>query len=318
LSSPPARCLAVMADLEVQHEYLMHALLALAASDLMQHDAALLPAAMAHRVKAIRAIKRRLADISRSTEVTYEESNAMVATCFALTFQSVMMDDGMAEFMTFIRGILIVGMQMWMKGVTPMFTNLINEDAENLIAPIMETLPLVHKEWADGALGAIQTLRPLCRQEVEIEYHEILMRWVQQLYTSSWEGERRSGPSAAAVRAADKVPAYRTLRRHYGWWMMLPHDKFRTIIDPNNQVMLLLASHWIALKQIMAFITDTAERESRTKTPNGKGGDVDPGVIRWLKYVNRQVDDEHQIYNHWPVWVEEQLDRDIRFFGKSM
>jgi hypothetical protein len=166
----------------------MHAVLGLSASDLMRKDPRLLPFAVSHRIKAIRSIKKRLTEIARSAEVASNESNAMVATCFALTFQSVLLDDGMAEFMTFIRGILIVGMQMWMKGINPMFNNLISEDVENALAPYMEHLPLIQREWVDAAVAAIQGLRGLLREEVEIEYHDILMDWVQKLRTSSFEG----------------------------------------------------------------------------------------------------------------------------------
>lgn len=99
---------------------------------------------------------------------------------------------------------------------------------------------------------------------------------------------------------------------------MLPHDKFRRIIDPSNQVMVLLATHWIALKQIMAFITEVEEMARATRPAGGGKQDaIDPGLSRWLKYLNRQVDFEHRLYNTWPMWVEEQLDRDITFFGKT-
>ena len=167
----------------------MHAMLGLAACDLMQSDSSLLAAAMTHRLKAIKAIKRRLADMSRSTRVTHDESNAMVATCFALTFQSVSLDDGMAEFMAFVRGILIVSMQMWMKGISPIFTNMVNDDAEARLEPLMGDLPLINREWSDMALAAVQNLRPLCFDEVEIEHCDILIDWAQKLYTSSWDGE---------------------------------------------------------------------------------------------------------------------------------
>lgn len=166
----------------------MHALLGLAASDLMQQDPTLLPFAVAHRVKAIKAIKRRLTEMSRTGEVRHDESNAMVATCFALTFQSVMLEDGMAEFMAFVRGILIVGMQMWMKGMTPIFTNMVNDDAEAVLAPFMRDLPLIRPEWSEMALVAIQNLGPLCIDDVAAEYHAILLDWVQKLFTSSFDG----------------------------------------------------------------------------------------------------------------------------------
>jgi hypothetical protein len=112
---------------------------------------------------------------------------------------------------------------------------------------------------------------------------------------------------------------------------MLPHDKFRRIIDPTNQVMLLLGTHWIALKQIMAFITDCEESASRDmsntaprRPPSVRSDgspkaaeDIDPGMARWLRWLNQQIDVEHQIYNTWPIWVEEQLDRDVSFFGRT-
>jgi hypothetical protein len=122
--------------------------------------------------------------------------------------------------------------------------------------------------------------------------------------------------------------AYKILQKHYGWWMMLPHDKFQRVIDTGNQTMVLLGSHWIALKQIMAFINET-EYSVRQKEPttadselNGGGGgggsgNIDLGIIRWLRYLNNIVDDDHLIYNQWPVWVAEQLERDITFFGRT-
>jgi hypothetical protein len=98
--------------------------------------------------------------------------------------------------------------------------------------------------------------------------------------------------------------------------MMLPHEQFRHVIDPSNQVCVLLASHWIALKQIMATITET---EWRAGPEAGKksGGDIEIGMIRWLKYLNGLVDAEHVVYNQWPMWVDAQLERDVGFFGKT-
>ncbi|KAK8086989.1 hypothetical protein PG994_001963 [Apiospora phragmitis] len=104
-----------------QHEYLMHAMLGLAASDLLGKDASLLPFAIAHRIKAIKAIKKTLNDVPKNN--MFEEGNALVATCFALTFQSVLLDDGMTEFMTFCRGVVLVATQMYCKGAKFLFTN---------------------------------------------------------------------------------------------------------------------------------------------------------------------------------------------------
>lgn len=166
----------------------MHAILGLAACDLSEKDPSLMRFAVAHRMKAIQAIKKALGEMpKRST--TSEEANALIATCFALTFQSVSFDDGMAEYMAFIRGVIIVSMQMCIKGLRPMFLNLLGEDSREVLRPYMSELPLIEREWTDGAVASIVNLRPLCRCEVEIEYHEKLLEMAQPLYTSSWDGE---------------------------------------------------------------------------------------------------------------------------------
>ena len=110
--------------------------------------------------------------------------------------------------------------------------------------------------------------------------------------------------------------AYVALTDHYGWWMMLQHNKFQRLVDPTNQVAILLSAHWIALEQIMAVICE-AERKGATKTPQQSGAGASVGGIGWLRYLNTQVDAEHQAYNQWPVWVEAQLEKDRGFFGKT-
>jgi len=164
----------------------MHAILGLAASELMCNDPSLLEPAIEHRVKAIRAVKRALADAPKGD--TFEEGNALMATCFALTFQSVLVDDGMVEYMTFIRGIMIVAIQMYMKGATLLFGATLGEQAKDALQPYMAELPLVEQSWVNAAAGAIQALRPLCENDTEVKYWELILDMTEQLRVSSWEG----------------------------------------------------------------------------------------------------------------------------------
>ncbi|KAH8200454.1 hypothetical protein TruAng_005347 [Truncatella angustata] len=279
--------------LSQNHEHLMHAILGLSASELMVNEPNLATFAMTHRLKAIKAIKKQLTDGLKTDPAA--EGNALVATCFALTFQSVLLDDGMAEYMTFIRGILITAIQMWCKGAKFMFHNFIGEDQMAILKPLMEQVPITNKGWTDMAVAGMKALRPLCKHEVEIAYHGMIQEIAETLYTSPFK-------------------AYELLTRHYGWWMQISHQNFAHLIDPNNTVCTLLASHWIALKQIMASITEK-EYEARQKEPN-KEKTMELGIGRWLKYLNRQVPPEFSQYNWWPTWVEAQLDEDAGFFGK--
>lgn len=112
--------------------------------------------------------------------------------------------------------------------------------------------------------------------------------------------------------------AYKANSRQYAWWMLLPHATFQELISGDNQVILLLHTHWIALSQIMAFINER-EYEVREKHPVKQDNSrIDPGFIRWLKHLNARVDCEYHMFNQWPRWVDEQLDNDISFFGRRL
>lgn len=112
------------------------------------------------------------------------------------------------------------------------------------------------------------------------------------------------------------------MTQQYGWWMMLPHDEFQKVIDTTNQTNILLCSHWISLKQIMGSITEKEYEPSdngnvTNRHRNPRDGSVDLGICRWLKYLNKLVDMDHAVYNQWPMWVEQQLDRNPSFFGRT-
>jgi hypothetical protein len=166
----------------------MHAILGFAASELIPTDPSLAMAAMTHRVKAIRSIKKSLSEASRAN-TNYEEANALVATCYALTFQSISLEDGLAEYMTFIRGIVIVGMQMMFGGIKPIFDNMFEQDSDKVLAPLMEGLPLIQRGWVDSAVESLTSLRQLCTEELEIEYAGKLLATAELLYTNSYDGK---------------------------------------------------------------------------------------------------------------------------------
>jgi len=327
--------------LSEKYEYLMHAILGYSASELMAtSDPSLAEAAMSHRYKAVKAIKKALtppptspaATVAGNTtppssssnnntatnnnsnnrtfdETMFEEGNALMATCFALTYQSVLLEDGMTEFMTFIRGIMIVAISMYCRGATLLFGPLLGDRQTQLLEPHMKGLDLIDAGFAARAVAAVEGLRglvegpagePVEGREVEWKYWEMIGGMAGNLAVSSWK-------------------AYFALTEHYGWWMMLPHAKFQPLVDPNNQVALLLNAHWVALEQIMAPICE-AELKVSAAMSGGRSSKTGAslGNIRWLRYINAQIDAEHRMYNEWPMWVEAQLARDITYFGKTM
>ena len=179
----------------------MHAILGYSASELMSRtDPALAEAAMTHRLKAIKAIQRALSTTTTPTLTCnppaspsndlFEEGNALMATCFALTYQSVLLADGMAEYMTFIRGIVLVAIRMYCKGAKLLFGNLLGEKQLEAVQPHMEVLGLIDQGWVERAVSGVEGLRGLVEgvdgREVEGRYWYV----ISERNLSCWFGVR--------------------------------------------------------------------------------------------------------------------------------
>lgn len=107
--------------------------------------------------------------------------------------------------------------------------------------------------------------------------------------------------------------------------MTLPFHDFQALINMEGQKNILLATHWTAIQQCLAFL-DEAETRCCTEQSMaqhlfiGEDDEHHTGLIkrqgpsRWLSYFNCRVDEEHQRYNTWPAWVEAMLDHDPGYF----
>ncbi|KAK0674449.1 hypothetical protein QBC41DRAFT_377944 [Cercophora samala] len=322
--------------LSQSHPYLMHAILGYSASHLLQSDPTItLTPAMSHRLKAIKSIKKALSSLPTTSSSPQHnppsleaQGNALMATCFTLTYQSTLLDDGMPEYMTFIRGVVIVSISMMARQTKLIFDNLLPASHnKSLLEQHMRSLPLVKKEWVDAAVASLHRLERVVPRGggCQRRYWELLVEMAEGLYKGGWEG-------------------YEGMTRHYTWWMMLPQEEFRVLVEvPGDQVSVLLGAHWVAIKMIMAVVTEgemmgSAERERRVVV--GEGGEVkeeegwkegkDPrrrmeeeggpreGIGRWLRWLNRETKGGWRGYGGWTRWVEERLKEDLGYFGKSV
>jgi hypothetical protein len=79
------------------------------AADMQTLDRSLLTSvALAHRLKAISALKNAItAGIDG-----FERGKPMLATCYMLVFQSTLINNRLAEYMTLICGIIAVSIEM--------------------------------------------------------------------------------------------------------------------------------------------------------------------------------------------------------------
>ena len=85
----------------MQYEYLIHSILALAASHLDAVSSAnVAEEAISHRILAVKSLNEALSVPPK----TRMECDARMAAALALAFQSSHLDDGLFEFLTMVRG----------------------------------------------------------------------------------------------------------------------------------------------------------------------------------------------------------------------
>ena len=169
----------------------MHSMLGLAASDLYEtgHKTIELKiSAIEHRQKALKSLKEAL---GRGLH-TFEEANAVLAACFNLLFQAWHLDDGLTEFMSLIRGTVLVSIHIGWKQIGFLFKHLIAEEQIERIRPDLENTPTIGPELACAAIVSLQALEPLCKQEYEKSFLDALLQTATALLTSSCNCERPS------------------------------------------------------------------------------------------------------------------------------
>jgi hypothetical protein len=163
-------------------------MLALSASDIEagsnEHSSELAQSAIFHRILAIKYFNRAL-----SARVhTFEEGNAILAACFILLYQSTLIDEGLFEYLTFVRGCVLIPLQMAVKDLKLLFQNLLSDEGIEKTRPYLQDLPAVDLKSVDAAYASLERLGPLCEREVEKRMHERMLDLVRCFYLSACDG----------------------------------------------------------------------------------------------------------------------------------
>jgi hypothetical protein len=165
-------------------------MLALSASDIEatsgKPSSELAQAAISHRILAIKSFNRALS----AGLHTFEEGNAMLATCWILLYQSILIDQGLSEYLTFVRGCVLVLLQMGSKNLKLLFMNLVSDDEIEKTRPYLQHMPAVDLRSVDAAYASLEGLRPLCEREVEKMLQQRLLEIVRNFYLSSCDGTK--------------------------------------------------------------------------------------------------------------------------------
>jgi hypothetical protein len=163
----------------------MHAILGFAASHLELLTAVdLKTTAMYHRVQAIKGSAVALSKTNRSGD----DGDALVASCYLLTFQSTYMKEGIVEFLHFIRGCSLVWNQLLYEKVHLTFF-LTAESLHEFMMPRLVALPVIDPELLESAQKSLFEVRLILYKPVHTMFHGLFAECIDAVKQSSLLGE---------------------------------------------------------------------------------------------------------------------------------
>ncbi|KAL2223148.1 hypothetical protein M432DRAFT_587108 [Thermoascus aurantiacus ATCC 26904] len=208
-------------------DYLMHAILSLGAT----HLSLIVPsgteytvAAVAHRGQALRGLSRMLA----KDDHTREELDAMLATCYVLTFQARYMTDGLVDFATMIRGCALVTERLPDKHYANSSAFVMDEEQYilNTAAGLPEG-PSLDTTLLDKSIQTLEMVSPLLENDAHRRFYGAIM----DTYTALKSSSRRGYLKFVAV---------------YAVWYTMGHREFLEFIAQENSVSQILFVHHVA------------------------------------------------------------------------
>ena len=260
-----------------QHSYLLSALLALGASHLTRTAPGVdyHTQAIAHRGHAIEGLNKALT----KTDRFHGDADAMLAACYALTFQSSYMADGLLDFLTMIRGCALVTWKVQEEGEPTAF-NVESDVHLRIMNPRLDHLPVVDRAIATAAINALTEVQPILRTPMAHSFHRALLNCVISLQQSSRAG-------------------YLNFIQLYHVFYELNHEEFAAFVDPNNVVIQMLLAYFIAIQAVMAPLAqyEWPERADQVRP------EILLGIVDWLDKIVEKMPEHMQPYLRWPAAI---------------
>jgi hypothetical protein len=163
----------------------MHAILGFAASHLeLLTGVDLDTTAMYHRVQAIKGSAVALSKTNRSGD----DGDALVASCYLLTFQSSYIKEGTVEFLHFLRGCSLVWNQLLYEKV-PITFSLSSESLYEFMKPRLVALPDIDPELLESAQKSLSELQLILYKPVHTMFHGLFVECITEVKQSAQVGE---------------------------------------------------------------------------------------------------------------------------------
>ncbi|KAK3295145.1 uncharacterized protein B0H64DRAFT_139576 [Chaetomium fimeti] len=267
-------CSTLSALRQFPYDYLMHAMLGLAASHLGIYGAAVSSHALSHRVKAITLLNQALSTPPKSTA----EADARYAAILALAFQASCMPEGMTEFMSMIRGCHVIASTTMTEYHDSLFRSFNQSGYGDSVRKILGAAPAVLKakeqDLLDGFLKSLRALGPLCTSSLEVKFLASTERVVK-------------------VARVSPTEAFAQLSGHYGLVMHAALEEFAPFVDPKHYPAQLLLIHFVLVEFAIGYVAlgEVGRRFAyREKS-----------CIAWMEQLAANLPDRYKKYAEWPT-----------------
>jgi hypothetical protein len=231
--------------------------------------------AIVHRGHAIEGLNKAL----NRTDRSYGESDAMLAACYALTFQASHMGDGMIDFITMVRGCALVTEKVKQEGSTTAFN--IERDAHlRIMSPRLDELPEVDGDIVASGITCLTQMQHLLDTYTEHQFHSALLNVLLALQQSPRAG-------------------YINFMYLYSIFYSGTHEQFAAFVNPDNLVMRVLLAYFISLQFVMTPLsTHEWPDQMEFQKPEAL-----TGMIEWSEKIFESTPADLLAYLQWPMEI---------------
>lgn len=163
----------------------MHAIIAMSASHLsLCTGVDMKSVALHHRLLAIEGSNAAISQ----PRTKGSDGDALLAACYALTFQSSYMSDGLSEFFHMVRGCHTLSGQFKAEKL-PMALSISAMDHFQKMESRLSDLPQISPEVVGRAEESLRLLLPLIKRPVDVEFYQHLIATIAAAKLSSLSGK---------------------------------------------------------------------------------------------------------------------------------
>ncbi|KAH8887678.1 hypothetical protein GQ53DRAFT_726027 [Thozetella sp. PMI_491] len=255
------------------YDYLIHAMLGLAASHLdLCSEGSFSAPALTHRVTAIKLLNEALGRPCTSKA----EGDARFAAMMALTFQASYLADGMIEFLSMTRGCQVVAASSIPDLGESLFRSFSREGHMSTVRTMVSVLDPLKALDAETVvtpfLTSLRALAPLCQSTLQLGVLASLERVARLSLTST-------------------VEAFADMATLYGVLAEATNEEFIAFTADDNHVSRLLLIHFFLIEYATGFLALGSDNNFLAKKV------MNPV---WLERLVNSVPMEYEKYLAWP------------------